>query len=57
MRKYAIGYEGFFYVDADSEYDAAASASDILSTALPYRFYEGDWEIVTIELDNDNVFA
>ena len=57
MPRYAIEYTGFFYLDVDSEYDAAANASDILSTALPYRFHDGDWEIVTIELDNDNAVA
>lgn len=57
MSRYAIGYEGYLYVDVDSEYNAAASGSDILSTALPYGFHDGDWEIVTIELDNDNVPA
>ena len=57
MPRYAIEYTGFFYLDVDSEYDAAANASDILSTALPYKFHDGDWEIVNIELDNDYATA
>ena len=55
MTRYAIEYAGYLYVDVDTEYDASANGSDILSTALPYGFHDGDWEIVNVELDNDNV--
>lgn len=54
MSRYAIEYAGYLYVDVDTEYDASANGSNILSTALPYGFHDGDWEIVNIELDNDN---
>lgn len=55
MPRYAVEYEGYLYVDVDTEYDASANGSDILSAALPYGFHDGNWMIVNVELDNDNV--
>ena len=49
MTRFAVDYSGWMYVDAKDEQDAMSKVSWILSSALPYDFNGGDWEIVHVE--------
>jgi len=51
--RYAIDFQGFIYVESDNQDDARQLGSDILSLAMPREFFEGVWEIVNVEVDND----
>jgi len=52
-KRYAIDFHGFIYVDSDNQDSARQLGSDILSRAMPREFFDGVWEIVNVEVDND----
>lgn len=53
MARFAVDYEGWIYVEAGSESEAQALASEILSVRHPYDEFGGDWEITGTEIQEE----